>query len=99
MKVLTPGHRYLLESVEDGESQEIQFIEKKDVGGELITIAAGTTNEEIIKMLLDRMLYLNEWVYDSYNSEVIVHLTNALNALLARTADRKARGVEGTTAQ
>ena len=97
MEILTKGHKYVLASHEGTNPQTIQFIEKKDVGGELITINDGTTNEEVLKMLIDRMIYLNEWVYDSYNSEAIIHLTNALNALHARTADRVARGVEGTT--
>jgi hypothetical protein len=98
MEILREGHKYKLASAEGTAPQTIQFIEKQPVGnGELETVFDGTTNEEVLKMLIDRMIYLNEWVYDSYNSETIIHLQNALNAQHARTADRVARKVEGTT--
>jgi hypothetical protein len=97
MKTLREGHKYELAHTNGDGHEIVQFIEKRDIGnGILETVNEGTSNEEVIRMLINRMMYLNEWVYDPYNSEVLIHLQNALNALHARTADRVARGVEGT---
>lgn len=106
MKVLTPGHKYELENFEqkDQPGQIIQFIEKERITKEegsdavvdkLVTVNDGTTNEEILKMLIDRMQSL----YNKFPSEEtecsIKHLKSALYAQQSRTYDRIQRGVEG----
>lgn len=104
MKVLTPGHRYELENfeVKDQPGQVIQFIEKKPLSANtqgdsatLVTVHDGTTNEEIIKMMIDRCQSL----YDKFPSEetacTISHLKSALYAQQSRTYERQQRGVEG----
>ena len=96
MKIIKEGHKYELDAFEGINPQDIQFIQKINVGGELITEMDGTTNEEVLKMLINRLHFLNGWVHDSYNSEAIIHLNQALNCMHARTADRLSRGVEGT---
>ncbi len=63
MKILTPGHKYELSNFEqnDQKGQEIQFIEKEsanDGKGTLNTVSDGTTNEDVLAMLIDRMQYL-----------------------------------------
>ena len=60
MKVLTEGHKYSLQNFESKEeTQTIQFIEKKQVVKDiLVTVNDGTTNEEVIEMLIDRLNYL-----------------------------------------
>ena len=59
----------------------------------------GTTNEEVIEMLLERLTSLNEMEDRKYacreNSLAITHLEEALMWLQRRTAKRQARGVEG----
>lgn len=100
MKTLTPGHKYELENFEakDQPGQVIQFIEKKPQpanDGSLYTVNDGTTNEEVLKMLIDRCQSL----YDKFPSEEtacsIGHLKSALYAQQSRTYDRQQRGVEG----
>ena len=99
MKVITKGHKYLLENFENKESfQTIQFIEKAPVDGspsQLETLNDGTTNEEVLKMLIDRMQSL----YDKFPSEEtqcsISCLKTALYAQQSRTFERQQRGVEG----
>jgi len=106
MKVITPGHRYELAHFEvpDQEGQVLQFIEKvhvkagrgiKGSPARLVTKWNGTTNEEVLKMLIDRMQYL----YDKFPSEEtatsISHLKSALYAQQSRTYERQQRGVEG----
>lgn len=99
MKVKTIGHRYLLKSFEEKEGgQVIQFIEKipeSEGSSKLITVKDGTTNEEVLEMLLDRLNYLQAKFPCRENALAITHIEIARNFLLQRTADRLKRKVEG----
>ena len=101
MTTLTPGHRYALANFEDTESfQYLQFIEKvptnfPNPNNTLITVFDGTTNEEVLAVLIDRMEYLQNKFPCQENIKVISNLKIALMTLNERTANRKARGVEG----
>ena len=102
MKVLTLGHAYALKNFEDKpdvtEYQHLQFIHKepKEVGSiELVTVADGTTNEEVLKVLIDRLNFLQAKFPCRENAIVITKLEEALMWLEKRTADRLARQVEG----
>lgn len=97
MKNIVLGHEYSLKDHEGDGTQIIQFISKENVNGELKTIKDGTTNEEVLKMLIDRMQYLQNIQSSRENAVVITKLEEALMWLEKRTADRVARGVEGTT--
>lgn len=108
MKVLREGHRYALDGFENVEtSQEIQFIEKvpraehpamSPQGSdptEMITLYDGTTNEEVLRVLINRMQYLQNKFACRENALAITKLEEALMWLEKRTADRKIRNVEG----
>lgn len=107
MKVITDGHKYELANFENPEvpGQVLQFIEKKPIEagtpgadktvGALITVNDGTTNEEVIKVLVDRLNSMQAKFPCRENAIVTTHLETALLWLEKRTADRKARGVEG----
>lgn len=100
MKILTPGHKYMLENFEhpELEGQTIQFIEKTPSqagGGELATVNDGTTNEEVLAVLEDRINSLNGKFPCRENAIALTHIGTALLWLNRRTADRKARSVEG----
>lgn len=98
MNILTEGHRYTLASFEPGESQTLQFIHKVPThpgGTELETVSNGTTNEEVLAVLIDRMHYLQAKFPCRENAIAITNLEQALMWLNKRTADRKARNVEG----
>ncbi len=103
MKTLTAGHRYELASVEGGEPQVIQFIEKrpakKDADGQLVTFKDGTTNEEVLAVLIDRLQFLQEKVPSQEGFLAHKRVKDALMWLNKRTADRQARKVEGTSAK
>jgi hypothetical protein len=95
MKVLTPGHLYDLDNFENNNmSQRIQFIEK-DAG--MTTINDGTTNEEVLTMLINRLKFLGERLPSRENSIAVTRCEEALLWLNKRTEDRRARGVEGTS--
>jgi hypothetical protein len=102
MKVITTGHKYELASFEGGPAQTLQFIEKiptpppvKVEGPHMITLNDGTTNEEVLKVLIDRLQYLNGKFPCRENAIVITKLEESLMWLNKRTADRLARNVEG----
>lgn len=102
MIVLTPGHKYELQLFENKGPYEnpliIQFIEKVPVSEgstELRTVNDGTTNEEVLRMLIDRMQYLQGKFPCRENAIVITNLEESLMWLEKRTRDRLARGVEG----
>lgn len=98
MRVLTEGHKYELKGFENPQNvQEIQFIEKIPVEGttDLQTLNDGTTNEEILEMLIDRMKYLQGKFPCKENAMVITKLEESLMWLEKRTSDRKKRNVEG----
>lgn len=93
MKILKEGHKYELESFDPGldDAQIIQFIEKEllrdgNDNGLLTTVCNGTTNEEVLKALIDRMQYLNEKHFCRENYIVITKLEEALMWLEKRTA-------------
>jgi len=100
MKVLVEGHKYELSNFENKneQGQTLQFIQKEPVSEdstELKTIADGTTNEELIEMLLDRMNYLQSKFPCRENAIAITKLDEALLWLNKRTSDRIKRNVEG----
>lgn len=100
MKTITPGHKYELSNFETDATpnQELQFIEKVPVSEgstELKTVNNGTTNEEVLRMLIDRMQQLQSKFPCRENAIAITKLDEALLWLEKRTSDRKSRGVEG----
>ncbi|CAM1374371.1 Protein of unknown function [Tenacibaculum litopenaei] len=98
MKVIRPGHRYELEGFESNlANQQIQFIEKVPTteGDQLVTRYDGTTNEEVLKMLINRMNYLQGKFPCRENAIVITKLQEGLMWLEKRTEDREKRNVEG----
>jgi hypothetical protein len=100
MKIITQGHRYELENFEQKEAdgQRIQFIEKRpksEGSTELETVNDGTTNEELIKVLIDRLTFLHQKFPSDENFYTLGHLKQALYCQQSRTYERQQRGVEG----
>ena len=100
MKTLTPGHRYELSNFEHPANiQVLQFIEKYPSPQDntaLLTAHDGTTNEEVLSVMIDRMCWLQAKMPSRENAIVITKLEECLMWLNKRTSDRKAREVEGT---
>lgn len=97
MKVLTPGHLYELDSMEETNPQRLQFIQKeKNEAGQFVTVQDGTTNEEVLKVLIDRTKTLYDKLPSEETGKAIYHLNQALGWLLERTKNGLAQGVENT---
>ena len=100
MKVNVEGHQYELSNFENKENpgQILQFIHKepKEEGStELLTISDGTTNEEVLEVLINRMNFLQSKFPCRENAIAITKLDEALLWLNKRTSDRVKRNVEG----
>jgi hypothetical protein len=99
MKIITPGHTYEFESYKQGGmSQQIRFVHKQPTpdSTKLEEIADGTTTEEVIAVLIDRIDFLNSVLPSSHNTRANINLRRALKALQERTKERIKRRVEGT---
>jgi hypothetical protein len=100
MKNLVAGHTYELSNFEKTaeKGQILQFIHKepKEQGStELVTISDGTTNEEVLEALIDRLTFLQSKFPCKENACCITHLQEGLMWLEKRTSDRIKRNVEG----
>jgi len=91
MKVIEEGHIYELKSYEGMGDQTIKFISKN--GGNIVH--DGTTNEEVLEVLIDRMKSLNSKFPCRENSLVITKLEESLMWLERRTSLRVKQQVEG----
>jgi len=100
MKVLNAGYKYELQNLDNKDTgQVIQFIEKIPVGAEFVTVNDGTTNEELAKVLINRIEFLNNKAPCRENSLAVTKFQEGLMWLEARTKERQARGVENTPAK
>lgn len=99
MQTLITGHSYKLENFENrSETQVLNFIRKEpntEFPHDLTTVQDGTANEEVLRVLIDRMHFLQSKFPCRENAIVITKLEESLMWLEKRTADRKNRNVEG----
>ncbi len=99
MKVIKEGHIYTMKAFCSGEeAQTLAFIckEPKEEGSsELVLVSDGTTNEEVLNVLINRMNYLQSKFPCRENALVITKLEESLMWLEKRTFDRVKRSVEG----
>ena len=102
MKCLDDHHTYELDLFEEAEEKTlIWFIKKEPIDAtstELKTVQNGTTNEEVLRMLIHRMNGLMGKLPDKWSDSARSHMIAALADLEMRTNERKRRGVEGTHA-
>lgn len=103
MKVIETAHVYEVENfVDKNVSQTITFLKKQPVSEgstELELVHDGTTNEELLLVLIDRLQSGNAKVPSRETALAITKLEEALMWLEKRTKDRLSRGVEGTNAK
>lgn len=95
MKILDPGHRYEVAIYDGGESfaRVIQFMKRVGDGypGNAGPPYEGTNIQEVLRVLIDRVQYLDGQISDKSNLMVIDDLRHALRALELRAARRHGR--------
>jgi len=79
------GHNYILTG-----NQQVSFIKRKNG----VLEYDGTTNEELLEVLLNRTKYLDEQFPCIENKNAILHIQLALDSFNERTNKRIAQGVE-----
>jgi hypothetical protein len=64
MKVLDRGHYYELALLDgDSDIQRVQFVKREGVGyPSNVGTACGTTSQEVLRMLIDRAMYVNSQI-------------------------------------
>lgn len=78
------GKVYLLRNYNSDETQKVIFTHKS--GDQYVP---GTTNEEVLDMLIDRLYKLSQGKFDSNNSMAISHLKSAKASLKKRSSKKK----------
>ena len=73
MHCLRDGHQYTLNQL-DGDSYEMLSFVNRDHGVD----QAGTNNQEVLRVLIDRVKFLEEEVHWEGNEEILHHLRMAL---------------------
>lgn len=83
--------KYPLYNFKSDTHQTVDFYEMESDG----SIKQGTTIEEMLRVSIERLSYLNQKFPCRENSLALTKMQEAVMWLNARTADRQARGVEG----
>lgn len=85
MNVIEPGHVYDLETFSGGEFVRLTFLNR----GPAKNDHNGTLNQEVLRALIDRVIYLNMEESWPLNKEIVYHLRMALVLHEARALIRK----------
>ena len=85
MRVIDPGHVYSLDSLDGDLEQTVTFV-KRFRGDDN---HAGTTNQELLRVLIDRVGFLDSEKPWPLNEQIIHHLRMALVLHEARALIRK----------
>jgi hypothetical protein len=94
--VLDAGHRYELFSLDGAHQQELRFVKRFDLGRPWrfpgnFNGYSGTTLQSVIRVLIDRLLYLQNQIWSVENVAIIKLLRLSLWALEFRAARRHGR--------
>ena len=85
MKVLDAGHKYELEHLDGDDHQKIVFV-KRFRGADN---HQGTNNQELLRVLIDRVEFLDKEIPWEGNKEILHHLRMALVLHESRALMRK----------
>lgn len=85
MKIVRAGHEYLLNRL-DGENHELLNFVNRDHGCD----KTGTTNQEVLRVLIDRVKFLDSEVPWVGNATILQHLRMALVLHESRHLERAA---------
>lgn len=95
MRIVEPGHVYVVDNadVRDGEQQgqTIRFVRRRGPDGELLAPAdrgAGMLTQELLRVAIDRTLYLYAEAPCEEDTQIVEHLRAALTLYESRAARR-----------
>ena len=101
MRVVDPGHRYVLRQLDSALPDnlgpadltgELRFVKREGEGypGN-VGHYCGTTTQEVLRALIDRAKYVDNQIPDARNRQVIYYLRAAIFELEMRAAERHGR--------
>lgn len=89
MRVLVPGHVYAMENVDGEGAQEIRFVRRRGPEGEPLALSEkGVLTQELLRVAIDRTLYLYAEAPCDEDTEIIDALRRALTLYESRAARR-----------
>lgn len=96
MKVVDPGHYYLLEQLDafpHPYRQPLVFVKRVGDGypGNEPPPYSGTNMQEVLRALIDRIKYLDNQIHDPRNNQVLYYLRGSIFELEMRAAERHGR--------
>jgi hypothetical protein len=83
MFAIKEGHKYTLATLDGNEVAHLQFVDRG-----FGTETAGTTNQEVLRVLIDRVKYLDKELHWEGNEQILKHLRLALVLHEARHLER-----------
>lgn len=92
MKIIDPGHKYSLISLDGDHYQELQFVKRfgPNFPGN-INRYPGTTMQDVLRAVLHRLEFVNNQIPDHSNLFVKQHLMESIWHLESRAAKRHGR--------
>lgn len=96
MRVIDPGHHYELGVFDDtgeGNFSFLRFVKRFGSGypNNKLPTYPGTNCQEVIRVLIDRVKYLNNQIPHEQNLAILTSLRSALTAFETRAAERHGR--------
>lgn len=91
MKVVDPGHVYELHNVDGTGTQTVRFVRRRDLHGEPLISEAreeGILTQELLRVVIDRTLYLYAEAPCDEDTEIVESLRRALTLYESRAARR-----------
>lgn len=90
MREIDPGHLYSLHELDDGDGQSLMFVKRvgDEYPGNIPPAHAGTTTQDVLRVLIKRMEYVDRQEEHPRNRMTVRHLTLALYQLEARHAEK-----------
>lgn len=91
MKVIEPGHVYEVQNVDGPGTQRIEFVRRRDDEASMLPKDArreGILTQELLRVAIDRTLYLNAEAPCPENVEIVNALRHALGLYESRAARR-----------
>lgn len=90
MRVAEPGHVYVLQNLDGDSEQILRFVRRRDEVGEPLHEGRrpGILTQELLRVAIDRTLYLYAEAPCDEDTEIIEHLRAALSLYESRAARR-----------
>ena len=88
MKIVDKGHKYKLKNLKTKGHQTICFYKDGEINN--TKTKKGTSNQEVLRILIDRVLFLEKQKHHYLNKKILKHLRKALVLHEMRHLDRKA---------